>query len=53
MFTALQRLGVPSKMIRYPDENHWILQPHNSQFWYASILDWCEQWLRRDGAEKE
>ena len=53
MFTALQRLGVPSKMIRYPDENHWILQPHNSRFWYASILDWCEQWLRRDGAEKE
>jgi dipeptidyl aminopeptidase/acylaminoacyl peptidase len=51
MFTALQRLGVPSKMIRYPDENHWIMQPQNSRFWYASILDWCEQWLRRDGEE--
>jgi len=51
MFTALQRLGVPSKMIRYPDEDHWILQPHNQRFWYASILDWFEQWLRRGGEE--
>ncbi len=52
MFTALQRRGVPSKMIRYPDENHWILAPQNARFWYASILDWFEQWLRRDGVEK-
>ena len=51
MFTALQRLGVPSKMIRYPDENHWIMQPQNARFWYASILDWCDQWLKRDGVE--
>ncbi|MBN2070049.1 MAG: S9 family peptidase [Candidatus Krumholzibacteriota bacterium] len=51
MFTALQRQGVPSKMIRYPDENHWILKPHNSRFWYASILDWFDQWLRRGGEE--
>jgi dipeptidyl aminopeptidase/acylaminoacyl peptidase len=53
MFTALQRLGVPSKMIRFPNENHWILKPHNQRFWYASILDWFEQWLQRDGSEKE
>ncbi|HSG28977.1 MAG TPA: S9 family peptidase, partial [Candidatus Krumholzibacterium sp.] len=52
MFSALQRLGVPSKMIRYPDENHWILQPQNARFWYASILDWFEQWLRRGGEER-
>ena len=52
MFTALQRLGVPSKMIRFPDENHWILKPQNARFWYASILDWFDQWLKRDGAEK-
>ena len=53
MFTALQRLGVPSKMIRYPDENHWIMKPHNARFWYASILDWFDQWLKRDGKEEE
>ena len=52
MFTALQRLGVPSKMIRFPDENHWIQKPQNARFWYASILDWFDQWLKRDGAEK-
>ncbi|HUV36745.1 MAG TPA: S9 family peptidase [Patescibacteria group bacterium] len=52
MFTALQRLGVPSKMIRFPDEDHWIQKPHNQQFWYASILDWFEQWLVRGGKEK-
>jgi dipeptidyl aminopeptidase/acylaminoacyl peptidase len=53
MFTALQRRGVPSKMIRFPDEDHWIMKPHNASFWYASILDWFDQWLIRGGAEKE
>ena len=53
MFTALQRRGVPSKMIRFPDEDHWILQPQNSAFWYRSILDWFDQWLKNDGREKE
>ncbi len=51
MFTALQRLGVPSKMIRFPDENHWILQPQNNSFWYASILDWFDLWLKKGGKE--
>lgn len=53
MFTALQRLGVPSKMIRFHDEDHWIMKPHNQRFWYASILDWFDQWLKREGEEKE
>ena len=53
MFTALQRQGVPSKMIRFPNEDHWIQQPQNVAFWYGSILDWFDQWLKRDGKEKE
>jgi len=53
MFTALQRQGVPSKMIRFPDEDHWIQQPQNATFWYRSILDWFDQWLKHDGKEKE
>ena len=53
MFTALQRLGVPSKMIRFPDEGHWILKPQNQRFWYAEILDWFDRWLKRGGKEKE
>ena len=52
MFTALQRRGVPSKMIRFPDEDHWIQQPQNVAFWYGSILDWFDQWLKRGGKEK-
>jgi dipeptidyl aminopeptidase/acylaminoacyl peptidase len=52
MFTALQRRGVPSKMIRFPDEDHWIQRPQNVTFWYRSILDWFDQWLKEEGGEK-
>jgi dipeptidyl aminopeptidase/acylaminoacyl peptidase len=45
LFTALQRLGVPSKLLYYPDENHWILKPPNSAAWHASIFAWLERWL--------
>lgn len=48
MFTALQRLGVPSKMIRFPDEGHWIQKPQNVKFWYQSILEWFDAWLKRE-----
>ncbi len=53
MFSALQRRGVPSKMIRFPAEGHWILKPADQQFWFASILDWFDQWLKRDGLPAE
>ena len=46
MFTALQRLGIPSKMIRFTDEGHWILKPQNQKFWYQSVLDWFDEWLK-------
>ena len=45
LFTALQRLGVPSKMLYFPDEGHWILKPQNSQLWYQTVGDWCDRWL--------
>ena len=48
MFTALQRLGVPSKMIRFSDEGHWILKPQNAKFWYQSVLDWFDRWLKAE-----
>ncbi|HUU26350.1 MAG TPA: S9 family peptidase [archaeon] len=47
MFTALQRLGVPSKFIRFPDEGHWILKPQNNVFWYKSIIEWVDKWCKR------
>ncbi|MDA8016831.1 MAG: S9 family peptidase [Thermoanaerobaculia bacterium] len=43
-FTALQRRGIPSKLLFYPDENHWVLSPTNSIQWHEVVLDWLEQW---------
>jgi dipeptidyl aminopeptidase/acylaminoacyl peptidase len=48
MFTACQRLGVPSKMIRFTDEGHWIQKPQNAKFWYTEVLGWFDQWLKAE-----
>jgi dipeptidyl aminopeptidase/acylaminoacyl peptidase len=45
LFTTLQRLGVPSKMLYFPDEGHWVLKPQNSQLWYKTVNDWVDQWI--------
>jgi dipeptidyl aminopeptidase/acylaminoacyl peptidase len=50
-FTALQRMGIPSKFLHFPDENHWILKPANSILWHDTVLDWLDRWLKRDGKE--
>lgn len=44
-FTALQRRGIESRLVVYPDENHWILKPANSQQWHAEVLDWLKKYL--------
>jgi dipeptidyl aminopeptidase/acylaminoacyl peptidase len=44
LFTALQRRGVPSKFLYFPDEGHWVLKPQNSQLWYQTVGDWCDRW---------
>jgi dipeptidyl aminopeptidase/acylaminoacyl peptidase len=44
LFTALQRLGVPSKMLYFPDEGHWVLKPQNSKLWYEIVGDWCDRY---------
>jgi len=46
LFTALQRLGVPSKMLYFPDEGHWVLKPQNSQMWNEVVGDWCDRWTK-------
>jgi hypothetical protein len=46
LFTALQRLNVPSKMLYFPDEGHWVLKPQNSKLWYETVGDWCDQWTK-------
>jgi dipeptidyl aminopeptidase/acylaminoacyl peptidase len=45
LFTTLQMQGVPSKMLYFPDEGHWVLKPQNSQLWYKTVNDWVDQWL--------
>jgi dipeptidyl aminopeptidase/acylaminoacyl peptidase len=44
LFDTLQLLGVPSKMLYFPDEGHWVLKPQNSQLWYKTVNDWVDQW---------
>ena len=42
--TALQRRGIPSKLVYFPDENHWVLRPQNSIFWHETVLEWLDRW---------
>jgi dipeptidyl aminopeptidase/acylaminoacyl peptidase len=46
LFTTLQRLKVPSKMLYFPDEGHWVLKPQNSRLWYKTVNDWVDQYLK-------
>ena len=45
--TALQRKGVPSRFIHFPDENHWVLKPQNSKLWHDEVLAWIGRWTRK------
>jgi dipeptidyl aminopeptidase/acylaminoacyl peptidase len=47
MFTALQLRGVPSRLLVFPDENHWVLKPANSVRWYQEVLGWLDRWTAR------
>jgi len=46
LFTTLQILKVPSKMLYFPDEGHWVLKPQNSRLWYKTANDWVDQWCK-------
>jgi dipeptidyl aminopeptidase/acylaminoacyl peptidase len=50
LFSTLQRRGVPSKLLYFPDEGHWVLKPQNSEFWYKTVLGWFDQWLQPNAA---
>ena len=43
-FTALQRRGIPSRLLVTPDENHWVLKPKNSLQWHREVLGWLDKW---------
>jgi dipeptidyl aminopeptidase/acylaminoacyl peptidase len=46
LFTTLQRLGIPSQMLYFPDEGHWVLKPQNSRLWYKTVNDWVDRWCK-------
>jgi dipeptidyl aminopeptidase/acylaminoacyl peptidase len=46
-FTALQRKGIESKFLDYPNENHWVLQPADSVQWYQTVLGWLDSHLKK------
>ena len=50
LFTYLQRQGVESKLVVFPDEGHWILKPGNSLFWHTTVLDWLDSHLKQKGS---
>jgi dipeptidyl aminopeptidase/acylaminoacyl peptidase len=47
LFTTLQRQGVPSKLLYFPDEGHWVLKPQNSELWHRTIFDWLAEYLKK------
>lgn len=46
-FTALQRRGIPSKLLYFPDESHWVQKPANSILWHDTVIDWLDQWAKK------
>ena len=46
LFTALQRQGVPSKLVYLPDEGHWINKPANAALWYREFIAWMDRWVK-------
>ena len=47
-FTALQERGIPSQLLVFPDENHWVLKPANSLQWHDTVFAWLDRWLGED-----
>ncbi len=45
-FNVAQMMGVPSKLIVFPGENHWILKPQNALYWHRSYFEWLDRWMK-------
>jgi len=46
LFDTLQLLKVPSKMLYFPDEGHWVLKPQNARLWYKTVNEWVDEWTK-------
>jgi len=51
-FTALQERGIPSQLLVFPDENHWVLGAKNSLQWHNTVFAWLDRWLKPEAGEK-
>lgn len=49
LFTTLQRLGIPSRFINFPDEGHWVLRPRNSEYWHREVFSWLKKYAPPGG----
>ena len=52
-YNTLQARGIPSRLVFFPDENHWILKPQNSKLWYAEFTGWCDRYTKGTVSSKE
>jgi len=52
-FTALQRQGIPSEFLTFPNENHWVLKPQNSVLWHETVNAWLKKWTAPDTASSK
>ena len=48
-FTALQAKGIDSQLLRFPDENHWVLKPQNSRMWHKTVFEWLDGHIGKGG----
>ncbi len=49
LFTTLQRRGIPSKFINFPDEGHWVSKPRNSEYWHQEVFAWLKKYVKPGG----
>lgn len=49
LFSALQRQGVPSRFVNFPDEGHWVLKPKNSEHWHKEVFAWLNKYAKPGG----
>jgi dipeptidyl aminopeptidase/acylaminoacyl peptidase len=52
LFDTLQLLHVPSKMLYFPDEGHWVLKPQNSRLWWKTVNDWVDEWTAKAASSR-
>jgi dipeptidyl aminopeptidase/acylaminoacyl peptidase len=53
MFQVLQAMRVPSKLVLFTEENHWVVKPADNIFWYHTVLEWIDEWTRPERGEYE